>query len=65
MDIMMPNVREQPAPAPWLLHRDKISVPRLICELTGPGFWPRALQVQFGACGRWHFSFYPARTAKQ
>jgi len=34
MDIMMPRVREQPAAAPWLLHRDKINVPRLICELT-------------------------------
>ena len=34
MDIMMPSVKEQPAPAPWLLHRDRINVPRLICELT-------------------------------
>jgi len=34
MDIMMPSVKQQPAPAPWLLHRDNISIPRLICELT-------------------------------
>ena len=34
MDIMMPGVNEQPAPAPWLLHREHVNVPRLICELA-------------------------------
>ena len=34
MDIMMPGIKDQPAAAPWLFHREQINMPRLICELT-------------------------------
>jgi len=34
MDIMMPHIKEQPAAAPWLFHREQVNLPRLICELT-------------------------------
>jgi hypothetical protein len=34
MDIMMPGIKDQPAAAPWLFHRQQINLPRLICELT-------------------------------
>ena len=34
MDIMMPGIKEQPAAAPWLFHREQVNLPRLICELT-------------------------------
>jgi len=34
MDIMMPDIKDQPAAAPWLFHREQINLPRLICELT-------------------------------
>jgi len=34
MDIMMPSVKEQPAAAPWLQHRERIHLPWLICELS-------------------------------
>jgi len=46
MDIMMPSVREQPAPAPWLLHQERINVPRLICELTSQRNNPTPQQIQ-------------------
>jgi len=32
MDIMMPPLHEQPAPAPWLIHRERIDVPGVICS---------------------------------
>ena len=30
MDIMMPRLEQQPSPAPWLVRRNSIDVPRLI-----------------------------------
>jgi hypothetical protein len=30
MDIMMPRLEQQPSPAPWLVRRYRIDVPRLI-----------------------------------
>lgn len=30
MDIMMPPLRQQAPPAPWLLRREKVDLPRLI-----------------------------------
>jgi hypothetical protein len=33
MDIMMPPLHEQPAPAPWLARRAKIDVPSAIREI--------------------------------
>lgn len=32
MDIMLPNLHEQPAPAPWLVLHDQIDLPELIRE---------------------------------
>jgi hypothetical protein len=33
MDIMMPPINEQAAPAPWLIQRAHTDVPRFISEL--------------------------------
>ena len=33
MDIMMPGIDEQPAPAPWLAFHKHTDVPRLIGDL--------------------------------
>ena len=30
----MPPLHEQPAPAPWLVHRERIDVPRVICDVV-------------------------------
>lgn len=30
MDIMMPPLKQQPSPAPWLRRRERIDLPRLI-----------------------------------
>ena len=30
MDIMMPRLEQQPSPAPWLVRRSRIDLPRLI-----------------------------------
>ena len=30
MDIMMPRLEQQPSPAPWLVRRQRIDLPRLI-----------------------------------
>ena len=30
MDIMMPSLRQQASPAPWLVRREKVNLPRLI-----------------------------------
>jgi hypothetical protein len=30
MDIMTPSLEQQPSPAPWLVRRSRIDVPRLI-----------------------------------
>ena len=30
MDIMMPSLEQQPSPAPWLVQRSRIDLPRLI-----------------------------------
>src|SRR5262245_26287001 len=35
MDIMMPPLHEQPAPAPRLLQRDRVDAPRVICDAVG------------------------------
>jgi hypothetical protein len=48
MDIMMPGVREQPAPAPWLEHRERIKLPLLVCELTAqhPDATPQQIEEE-------------------
>ena len=30
MDIMMPRLEQQPSPAPWLIRRSRIDLPRVI-----------------------------------
>ena len=30
MDIMMPRLEQQPSPAPWLVRRSRIDLPRVI-----------------------------------
>jgi hypothetical protein len=38
MDIMMPSVVEQPAPAPWLVQRECIDVSRLVSDILRQNF---------------------------
>src|SRR4051812_38057071 len=33
MDIMMPSLRQQPSPAPWLLRAKRIDVSRLVADV--------------------------------
>jgi len=35
MDIMMPDIQEQPAPAPWLALRERVNGRRLVDEIVG------------------------------
>src|SRR5262249_7202957 len=46
MDILLPSVKEQPAAAPWLLHREQIDLPRLICEAAARREDPTVEQVE-------------------